>query len=167
MHSLDMWKSLVFLAALLSFPAYSARHELVFGPSPALLGDTGGQATFNQGTTLSGALAYHFTMTPQIQFGMNFAIAHVSGGFGTGSTAFQILAGPTLNFPGLYDSFFVSGMFGAVDGGTTDLALTGELGYRLRMVEHVTWRPSAGLYKVLDGSSVLIVIRPFAFSVIL
>lgn len=143
-------------------------HEIITGTAP-LVGfagqTTGSSVTFNAGTTVSVSAGYQYAFTPAFQFGVNGSVFHLSA---ADLTVIQFLVGPTLNIPlgrrAIYDSLYLTFRGGLVDGNATEAAIEGELGVRIYLVEHVTYRPGFGILKILDGSDALFILRPVQFA---
>ena len=156
-----------------------SKHEIILGSAPlfGLAGQTtGASATFNDGTSLGASVGYNYSLIPMLQIGTNSNVLHISSS-GISITTLQLAVGPTINFSmgerseELYNTMFVTIQGGlhyvkGASSSTTDGLITGEVGYRIRMMDHVIYRPSLGTHKVLDGSKALIIVRPVQFSVV-
>jgi hypothetical protein len=153
----------LFSVTALAYP----KHELVTGTAP-LVGfagqTTGSSVTFNAGTTISVSAGYQYAIVPGFQIGLNGSVFHLST---ADLTVLQFLVGPTLNIPlgsrAIYDTLYLTFRGGIVDGTATEGAIEGEVGVRIRLVEHVTYRPGFGVLKILDGSDALFIVRPVQF----
>lgn len=154
-------------------PDYTSRHEIVLGTS-GLLGfagqTTGSLGTFNSGTSIGGSIAYNFAIFSFFQMGINSSIYYLESGTAN-TTVIQLMGGPTFNIPvtsaAIYNAFYVmvhAGLLKALNN--TEFGMEGELGFRLRLVDHVALRPGFGAFKVMDGSNFIFTARPLQFAVL-
>ena len=155
-------------------------HELGFGINP-LLGFAGNTSGGDLYTDFSGSLAisvsasYKYAVLRHLQVGTVSSLSYLKAS-SSSTTLLQVLAGPTLNIPfssdWLVNSLYISTYGGFVVADTnassshTYGALEGTIGYRLGLLDHFSWSPSIGAYKILDGSKFLFFVRPIAFSIL-
>jgi len=154
------------------------RHEVVLGTAPVNFGSktTGAELYTDFSHVIVGISGnYNYALNNCFQLGtdVTFGLADSSG---SSTTIVSLQAGPTLNIPfssdWLYNSVFITAMGGVqiVDtsaaSASTDAIISGEVGYRFRIVDHVTWHPAIGTRKILNGSKFEFAIRPVSFSII-
>jgi hypothetical protein len=132
------------------------RHEVILSSSTHLPLGSSSALALNSGTVfwLSGGYNYDVPGMSALQVGGSAYITT-----GSGSTIFQITAGPTLNFPfdwDLRNAFFVDGYAGitTTSGGTgafstssTAFTFGFDVGKRFKLFENLTYRPSFGIVK--------------------
>ena len=158
--------------AATSTTAPEVRHEILLGTS-GLLGvageTTGANITLNSGTSIGFSGGYNYSVIPELQLGVLGFVTYLSAS-GSSNTIWNAFGGATFNIPindDIREAVFVSAYGGGADNGAgTKIAILADLGKRFRLAENVTFRPSAGIYKMFaTGSNLLIVIRPVSFSV--
>jgi hypothetical protein len=127
------------------------RHEVSISASTANLRAQKDTTTFGIGS------GYDYAVAEYLQLGVegNFAHADVSG---AKSTTIQALAGPMLNYS--FERDLSTAIFGGPVAGvtyesrtntsSTDFTFGDELGARVRVVEHLSYRPTLMLTKVGD-----------------
>lgn len=161
-----------------------SHHEVILGVNP-YFGFGGATSGGNMVTDLSGtfvfsvAADYNYAVLPWLQLGINTSFSHAATDTSAKVDFWEALAGPTFNLPlsdeWVYNSLFLSlkggllvasGSLSSLSASSTDAILNGEFGYRLKLMEHVTWSPALGSIKVLNGSKFIFLARPFAFSIV-
>jgi hypothetical protein len=159
-----------------------SHHELILGVNPYLgFGGrtTGGNLFTDLSDTFVFSIAadYNYAFLPMLQLGITTSYSHAATGSSAKVDFWQVMAGPTFNLPlsseWVYNSLFLSLKGGllissasvsSLSGSSTDVLLSGEFGYRFKLMEHVTWSPALGSLKVLNGSKFIFIARPLAFS---
>lgn len=162
-------KRLLAAFALISASAFGWQNEIVINGQELVPGNYASAAFGGGAKAISLGGQYNRTVAEGVQLGIAPALAIADTTTSKSTTVFTVVGGPTFSGPinaeGTSTVFLALAIGVGALPGSTQFLMRSDIGVRVPVFEHLSWRPSVSGFKT-NKSDLFIQIVPLAFSIL-